>query len=143
MKTTLKVILFSSFVGIVLACLFFFNVKEKAEAKNKPILYAFQVGVFKNRDNATLFKEKYKTSALIYDGEYYRVYIGVTTNNKEELESLFNQEGYHYYIKELEVTSGLYAEMEKYDYLLKNSSEESKFSIIQKMLESVSNELQN
>ena len=85
MNSTLKVIFFSSFIGILLAFLFFTNIKEKAEAKNKPILYAFQVGVFKNKENADNYKLKFTTGKVLFDGDYYRVYVGVTTTNKDLL----------------------------------------------------------
>ncbi len=139
MNSTLKVIFFSSFIGILLAFLFFTNIKEKAEAKNKPILYAFQVGVFKNKENADNYKLKFTTGKVLFDGDYYRVYVGVTTTNKDLLASFFEQMDYHYYIKELEIPDGLYTEIEKYDLLLEQSEIENYPVILNKMLESVEN----
>ncbi len=143
MKKTLKVVLFSSFVGVVLACLFFFNIKEKAEAKNKPFIYAFQVGVFKNKENAKNYKNKFSFGKVLYDGEYYRVYVGVTVKNKELLINLFDKEDYTYYIKEIETTEEKRLEIEKFDALLKETSDENKMSVIKNMLESFTYDLQN
>lgn len=143
MKKTLKIVFFSSLLGVVLAGLFFFNIKDKAEAKNKPILYAFQVGVFKNKENANNYRNRFSLGKVVYDGEYYRIYIGVTVANKEMLASIFDRENYSYYIKELETTETVLNEIKKYDELLVKSNEENRILIIKNMLESYQNELQN
>lgn len=141
MKATLKIILFSSLLGVLLAGLFFFNIKDKAEAKNKPILYAYQVGVFKNKENANNYKSRFPLGKVIYDHEYYRVFIGITIENKDLLSTIFDQEKYSYYIKEIETTEEKMNEIQKYDELLKQSSEENRIAIIKNMLESLPNEL--
>lgn len=141
MKKTLKIVLFSSLIGVVLAGLFFFNIKEKAEAKNKPILYAFQVGVFKNQENANNYKNRFSFSKVIYDGEYYRVFIGVTATNKELLSTIFDKENYSYYVKAIETSEEEQEEIKKYDELLLKSSEENRTLIIKNMLESFNYEL--
>ena len=137
MKKFLKIILISSLIGTMLAAMFFFNIKDKAEAKNKTILYAFQVGVFKSLENADNFKTRFEASKIYKDNEYYRVFVGVTINNKEMLESIFNNLGYDYYIKELDKIENV-EEILKYDELLKESNEENKMIIIKNMLESFS-----
>lgn len=143
MKKTVKVVFFSSMLGVILAGLFFFNIKDKAEAKNKPILYAFQVGVFKNRENANNYRMKFPLGKVVHDGEYYRVYIGITRNNKELISNIFDSENYSYYIKELETTEEMEEEIKKYDELLKNSSEENRMTILKNMLESFLYDVQN
>ena len=143
MKKTLKIVLFSSMLGVVLAGLFFFNIKDKAEAKNKPFFYAFQVGVFKNRENASNYRLRFSLGKVVHDGEYYRVYIGITCNNKELLSQLFDSENYSYYIKEIETTEEIETEIKKYDELLANSSEENRVAILKNMLESVFDDVQN
>ncbi len=143
MKKTIKIVLFSSLLGIILAGLFFFNIKDKAEAKNKSVLYAFQVGVFKNKENASNYRNRFSLGKVIYDGEYYRIYIGVTVDNKELLSSLFSKENYSYYIKEIDASEEIIQEIKKYDELLIKSSEENRMLIIKNMLESYQNELQN
>lgn len=143
MKKTVKVVFFSSMLGVILAGLFFFNIKDKAEAKNKPFLYAFQVGVFKNRENANNYRMKFPLGKVVHDGEYYRVYIGITRNNKELVSNIFDSENYSYYIKELETTEEMEEEIKKYDELLKNSSEENRMTILKNMLESFLYDVQN
>lgn len=142
MKKYLKIILFSCLVGSILAGAFFFNIKEKVNARNKPILYAFQVGVFKNRDNANNFKARYTTARVLFDKEYYRVFIGITKDNKELLISLFDAQNLSYYIKEIEVNNENFLEtIQKYDDLLTKTGEENKMMVIKNMLESMPNEL--
>lgn len=143
MKKTLKIVLFSSMLGVILAGLFFFNIKDKAEAKNKPFLYAFQVGVFKNRENANNYRLKFPLGKVVHDGEYYRVYIGITRNNKELLSDLFDSQNYSYYIKEIETSEEMEREILKYDELLEKSSEENRISILKNMLESFLYDVQN
>ena len=53
------------------------------------------------------------------------------------LESIFNNLGYDYYIKELDKIKNV-EEILKYDELLKESNEENKMIIIKNMLESFS-----
>ncbi len=143
MKKTVKVVFFSSMLGVILAGLFFYNIKDKSEAKNKPFLYAFQVGVFKNRENANNYRMKFPLGKVVHDGEYYRVYIGITRNNKELVSNIFDSENYSYYIKELETTEEMEEEIKKYDELLKNSSEENRMTILKNMLESFLYDVQN
>ncbi len=141
MKKIIKVVLFSSFVGIVLASIFFFNIKEEADAKSTNILYAFQVGVFKNKENALNFQSSYIPSKLIYDGTYYRIYIGFTKENKDLLSSYFDQQNYSYYIKEIEFDHSVVDNISKYDTLLKNTTIQNYPNVIKSMIESVPNEL--
>ncbi len=143
MKKTLKIIFFSSLLGVVLAGVFFFNIKEKAEAKNKPILYAYQVGVFKNQENANNYKSRFPLGKIIFDGEYYRLFVGITIENKPLLSTIFDKEKYSYYIKEIEITEEFALEIKKYDALLSKSKEENQLPILKQMLESYENELQN
>ena len=140
MKKTLKIVLFSCLVGTLLAGTFFLSIKEKANAKNKPVLYAFQVGVFKNKDNANNFKNKYPTAKVFWDNEYYRVFIGMTSSNKELLEKVFNEQNYSYYIREMDATEEQLAIIQKYDALLKETNNENISLVLKNMLESLPNE---
>lgn len=139
MKQYLKIILFSCVVGSVLAGAFFLNIKEKAEAKTKNTIYAFQVGVFKSLENANNFSNQYNISKIIKDNNLYRVFIGVTIKNKNKLEIMFKNKGYNYYIKELILNNDQYNELLKYDIVLEQS--ETPEIIIKSMLELIANEL--
>lgn len=137
MKQYLKIVLFSCIIGTIFAGLFFFNIKEKAEAKTTTVAYAFQVGVFKNQENAKNLSEQYTTSKIIKDGDLYRVFIGLTSKNKEKLENLYNEN--NYYIKEIILTANQYSELVKYDVVLEKT--ENPELIIKNMLEIMPDEL--
>ena len=141
MKKNLKIVLFSCSVGILLAGLFFFNVKEKANAQIKPVLYAYQVGVFKNLENAKNFARKYAFSRIIYDNGYHRIFLGVTLNNKELLSTIFDNLGYTYYIKEIEMPKEVMENIRKYDEILAKTEEKNQELVLKNMLESLPNEL--
>ena len=141
MKQNAKIILFSCLVGTILAGIFFLSIKDKAEAKSAPIVYVFQVGVFKNVDNASNLLHTYPLGRLIKDKEFYRVFIGVTSTNKEKMSSLFDSQGYDYYIKEIQVTDVVLETVKKYDEILVQASTDSQLTIINKMLESLPDEL--
>jgi len=139
MKQYLKIIFFSCIVGSVLAGVFFLNIKEKAEAKTKNTVYAFQVGVFRNFDNANNFSSEYNGTKIVKDNDLYRVFIGVTIKNKDNLETMFKNKGYDYYIKELTLNERKYNELEKYDIVLEQS--ETPEIIIKNMMEIIPNEI--
>lgn len=142
MKQSVKVILFSCLVGTVLAGVFFLTVKNKAEAKSVPIVYAFQVGVFKSEGNAETFKNNYQTARIIKDEEgFYRVFIGVTAKNKDLFIQWLNEKNENYYIKEIQVSEEVYEKLLKYDEILLQTSKESMEGILKNMLESLPNEL--
>lgn len=136
MKQSIKVVLFSCLVGTIFAGLFFLTVKNKAEAKTVPSLYAFQVGVFKNQENAVNTTKNYAYAQIIQEEELYRVYIGLTVDNRDFLQNYFDNLGYNYYIKEIQVEEAVVENIKKYDALFLQTSEESKAKVLQTMLES-------
>ena len=80
---------------------------------------------------------EYPSSVVLFDSEYYRVYIAITKTNKERLMAIFDQKGYQYYVKEMEVSQEVEQEIEKYDELWRQSHEENQETILKRMLESV------
>lgn len=141
MKQNVKIVIFSCLIGATLAGIFFLGVKEKAEAKTKPFIYAFQVGVFKSLENAENLKNNYSFAKVIKDQEYYRVFIGVTVNNKDALRRLFESQGYNYYVKEMQVSGELQEKIVKYDEFLIQTSDENINGVLKNMLECLPDEL--
>lgn len=139
MKQTIKVIIFSCFVGTIMAGVFFLNIKEKAEAKVTPIVYAFQVGVFKNISNAEKEKNNYSFAKIVKDGDLYRVFIGVTVKNKDMLKEKFDNQNINYYIKEIAVADITFNNIIKYDEILLKTTLEN--SLVKQMLEVMPDEL--
>lgn len=141
MKQSLKVVLFSCLIGTIFAGLFFLTVKNKAEAKAVPSIYAFQVGVFKNQENAINTAKNYENAQIIEEEGLYRVYIGLTVNNQDVLKNYFDKLGYNYYIKEVQVEENIIENIKKYDALFLQTSEENQAMVIKSMLESYANGL--
>ena len=141
MKQSFKVIIFSCLIGGSLAGIFFLGIKNKAEAKTVPIIYAYQVGVFKNYQNAENTKNSYPFAKIVKDKDFYRVFIGITIENKDILKKLFDAEDDYYYIKEITIKEEIYKNIAKYDEMLLKTSDENKKALIKKMLESLPDEL--
>ena len=141
MKKILKVILLSCGVGSILACLFFGSIKNKAEAKSKPIVYTYQVGVFKNQDNAENLANNYSYAKVVKDKDLYRVLVGITINNKNLLSEIFNKKNYDYYIKEIAVNEEYLEAVIKYDEILSKTSLDMQEEIIKTMVEGFIDEL--
>ena len=141
MKQTVKILVFSSLIGTVLAIVFFGSIKNKAEAKSMPVVSAFQVGVFKSLENAEHLKNNYPYAKIIKDNNLYRVLIGVTINNKEILKNIFKEKEYEFYIKDIKVSEELFNNLVKYDDLFTKSSKENQEAILKTMLESFLDEL--
>lgn len=137
LKKNLKIVLFSCLLGTLLATLFFLNIKEKAEAKNKNTLFVFQVGVFKNEQNAMNLSSQYPSARIIKDKDYYRVFIGATLTNKSLLKSYFDGLKYNYYVKEVDVSEEIIAKMSPFDELLRQAKEKNYAMIIKNTLENL------
>jgi LPS O-antigen subunit length determinant protein (WzzB/FepE family) len=139
LKKNLKIILLSSLIGALFACVFFLSIKEKTEAKNITYIYGFQVGAFKNFENANELKENYPYAKIIKENDYYRVFIGFTVDNKELLQNIYANE--EYYMKELIVSDEIKNNITKYDELLLNSNEDTRLLVIKSMMEIMPDEL--
>jgi hypothetical protein len=132
-KTYLKIIIFAIFVGSLFAFIFFFSIKD-----NSDIIYAYQVGVFKDYQNALAFQENYEYAKIVKDKDYYRVFIAVTTNNQDIINNLIDT---NYYIKTLNVSDSTISTIKKYDELLKYTSEDNQKLVLKNMLEVIPDEL--
>lgn len=138
MVKTLKIMGLACFIGATLAACFFFSIKETPEAKEKYTAYAFQVGVYKVRDNALKAESEYQPAKIIFDGEYYRLFVGLTISNQDLLKNyLKNKE---FYIKEITVEENTYNIILKCDELLKKAAEETYPEILKMALDGL-NEL--
>ncbi len=140
MKQSLKVIIFSCLVGGILAGMFFLNVKNKAEAKSKPLVYAFQVGVFKNYNNALNMQKSYQNAKIVKDKDVYRLFIGITGENSDLLKEILGDNDY-YYVKEISLTDDVYANILKFDRLLRETAKENQKEVIKQMLGILPDEL--
>ena len=82
MKKILITIFISLIVGASFAFIIYKNINKEvsiAVSSDNVITY-FQVGVFKDETNANNYMQKYNSSIIIKDKEYYRVIIAIAKN---------------------------------------------------------------
>lgn len=140
MKKFLSIIIFALLVGTILAFFFYKDINEevKAIAKKEELVTLFQVGVFKDKDNASKFANTFTSSCIYEDNTYYRVIIGISYHEeaKLKLENIFLNEGIEYYLKETRVSKDLIVKLNNYEtILLKTNKKEVVYNILNSMLE--------
>lgn len=140
MKRFLSIIIFALLVGTILAFFFYKDINEevKAIAKKEELVTLFQVGVFKDKDNASKFANAFTSSYIYEDNTYYRVIIGISYHKEVrlKLEDIFLNEGIEYYLKEVRVNKDLIVKLNNYEtILLKTNKKEVVYNILNSMLE--------
>ena len=104
----------------------------------------FQSGVFKDKSNALLEKNKYEQAIIVQDANLYRVYIGVSYDEEVTLayENYFKKNNYNYYCKKIDVSDNYLSNLKKYEELIKRSFNEDTYININKdLLAKLSEEL--
>ena len=140
MKTYLKVVIGAVIIGGVFAYFFYKDISEEVIAltnKNYEV-NLFQVGVFKNRDNALNYQDNFASSIIYEDGDYYRVLVGIAYHgeNKVKLEAFLTNRGVDYYIKKVKMNEEFIKSLENYEtVMLKTDKEEVINNINKAMLE--------
>lgn len=92
----------------------------------------FQLGVFNSLDLAQSYKNKYPSSIILSDGDVYRVYYSILTNDSviKSMEKFLNEEKIAFYKKNIIISdSGLIDGI--------NTYEESMIDVSSKALESI------
>ncbi len=82
----------------------------------------FQLGVFKEIDNAKEYINKNNIGYIFYDGDYYRVYAGITINNVKLNEEYLESLNLNYYEKKISVNKEFYNLVKEYDSLTKGAN---------------------
>lgn len=125
MKKTLLTILGAILVGFGLGLFFFkkFDINIEALATSVKSIYAVQVGVYKNIDNAKDVANKMK-GIVVLDNDYYRVYIDII-KDKEILnlrEEYYKNNNINYYLKIINPSKEFITKLDDYEIILKNTS---------------------
>ena len=125
MKKTLLTILGAILVGFGLGLFFFkkFDINIEALATSVKSIYAVQVGVYKNIDNAKDVANKMK-GIVVLDNDYYRVYIDII-KDKEILnlrEEYYKNNNINYYLKISNPSKEFITKLDDYEIILKNTS---------------------
>ena len=146
MKKTLLTILGAILVGVGLGLCFFkkFDTNIEALATSVKSIYAVQVGVYKNIDNAKDVANK-MGGIVVLDNDYYRVYIDII-KDKEILnsrEEYYKNNNINYYLKIINPSKEFITKLDDYEIILKNTSiSADKIRIVrEKILKEYQNEL--
>lgn len=146
MKKTLLTILGAILVGFGLGLFFFkkFDTNIEALATSVKSIYAVQVGVYKNIDNAKDVANKME-GIVVLDNDYYRVYIDII-KDKEILnlrEEYYKNNNINYYLKIINPSKEFITKLDDYEIILKNTSiSADKIRIVrEKILKEYQNEL--
>ena len=122
MKRYIRLLLFASFLGIILGIFFYndINNEVRAIANKENILYVFQAGVYKEYDNALNMINCINVGKIYHDKNYYRVIIGITSNssNKDKLITYFKNNNINYYLKEMHVNKSVINDLDSYELVL-------------------------
>ena len=146
MKKTLLTILGAILVGFGLGLFFFkkFDTNIEALATSVKSIYAVQVGVYKNIDNAKDVANKME-GIVVLDNDYYRVYFDII-KDKEILnsrEEYYKNNNINYYLKIINPSKEFITKLDDYEIILKNTSiSADKIGVVrEKILKEYQNEL--
>ncbi len=130
MKKILLTITISIAIGTVFAFVIFKNINNDVQLvlNEDNIVTFFQVGVFKNNENAQNFMQNYNSSIIIKDKEYYRVIIAILMNDEAiaKEKAFFDSLGIEYYLKKESISDKEFInKLQEYEHLLISASDET------------------
>lgn len=105
--SVLLAIIVGSVFGFIIYKRFNNNTISVASILSKQV-YAFQIGVFENKDNAELLQDKYG-GIIINDNDKYRVYVALASSSNvlTILKEYYDDLGLSYYIKQIDVNDNI------------------------------------
>ena len=141
MKKTIISIFLAMIVGFTFGFFFLkkFNTETITEVSNiKSQVYAFQIGVYKNKDNA-LNAANTNKGIVILDNDIYRVYIAILKDQTliDNLKSYYSSIGLNYYLKAINVSSKTSSIIDNYESLLKSCDDSNYNLILDSMLQEI------
>ena len=141
MKKTLFTILLAIIIGFTFGYFFLrkFNTESLIEVSSiKDQCYAFQVGVYKNKENAYKAASTYK-GIVILDNDLYRVYIALLKDESliNSLKGYYDKVGISYYLKAINISNKTNSIIDNYEIILKKTSLDNYSPIIENMLKEV------
>lgn len=141
MKKTIIMIILAIGVGFTFGFLFLkkFNTETITEVSNiKSQVYAFQIGVYKNKDNA-LNAATTNKGIVILDNDIYRVYIAILKDETliANLKDYYDSLGINYYLKAINVSSKTNNIIDNYESLLNNCDSSNYSMVLDSMLKEI------
>ncbi len=141
MKKTIIMIILAIGVGFTFGFLFLkkFNTETITEVSNiKSQVYAFQIGVYKNKDNA-LNAANTNKGIIVLDNDIYRVYIAILKDETliDNLKDYYDSLGINYYLKAINVSSKTNNIIDNYESLLNNCDSSNYNMVLDSMLKEI------
>ena len=122
MKKYLKILFVSTLIGGIIAFLFYKDINKEVRAisKKEEVITLFQVGVFKDYNNALEFSNTFASSIIYNDGEYFRVIIAISYHDdvKTKLEVFHTNKEINYYLKEVRVSKDLINKINNFESII-------------------------
>ena len=122
MKRFLLTILLALIIGICLGVYSYnkFMEEDVSVVSNINEVYAFQVGVFDNFDNANTLAKKYG-GVVILDENKYRVYLAIVSKALNLVKKYFDDKNIAYYLKTIYVGNEFKEHLDKEEDKIINS----------------------
>lgn len=141
MKKTILTIVLAILIGFTFGFFFLkkFTPKTITEVSNiKSQVYAFQIGVYKNKDNATK-NATTNNSIVVEDNNLYRVYIALLKDQTliDNLKKYYDSIGLNYYLKAINVSDSTENIINNYELLLNNCDSSNYDMILSSMLKEI------
>lgn len=141
MKKTILTIVLAILIGFTFGFFFLkkFTPKTITEVSNiKSQVYAFQIGVYKNKDNATK-NATTNNSIIVEDNNLYRVYIALLKDQTliNNLKKYYDSIGLNYYLKAINVSYNTENIINNYELLLNNCDSSNYDMILSSMLKEI------
>ena len=141
MKKTILTIVLAILIGFTFGFFFLkkFTPKTITEVSNiKSQVYAFQIGVYKNKDNATK-NATTNNSIVVEDNNLYRVYIALLKDQTliDNLKKYYDSIGLNYYLKAINVSYNTENIINNYELVLNNCDSSNYDMILSSMLKEI------
>ena len=100
--------------------------------------YAFQIGVYRNKENA-LKAANDSRGIVILDNDFYRVYIALLKDENliKSLKSYYDTKNVNYNLKAIYISDKTSSILDNYEIILKRTSIDNYEAIIENMLKEV------
>ena len=137
MKKYILVFISALIVGSIFAIYVYKGIDTSfAISKTDNEVIIFQIGVYKDLENAINLTKKYPSSVIINEEELFRVYIGIA-KDKEIIESYrnyYDSNNITYYEKKININKKCLNEIEKYERMIKKGYNSDTYNNINKIL---------
>ena len=125
MKNYVKLCIVAIFLGIIMAVIFYQNldkdVKTVFKSNDNEKIFVFQLGVFKNLDNAQKLRSKYYSGGIYKINDLYHVIVAVTLENKDLIAQFLQRNDINYVIKEEYISNVKLNKIKEYDKVIKST----------------------